>query len=67
MEEQPVQPAPSIETWEEACDISQQWADEARLAARMKRERRMLVVAILVFAILAAALSLIIILTDYQV
>jgi len=30
----------SVETWEEACFISQEWADEARLAAAKRRRRR---------------------------
>lgn len=65
--EQPQQPDPSIETWEEACFVSQEWADGARLAARRRRERRSLVLTILVFLLLAVALSLVIILTNYQV
>ena len=64
MEEQPEQPDPSIETWEEACDVSQQWAYDARLAARRRRDRRSLVLSILVFLLLAVALALVIILTD---
>jgi predicted nucleic acid-binding Zn ribbon protein len=66
MEEQPQQPDPSIETWEEACVISQEWAYDARLAAQRKRDRRALVTMILVFAFLAIVLSLVIIFTNYQ-
>ena len=66
MEEQPQQPDPSIETWEEACVISQEWAYDARLAAQRKRERRALVATLLVFLLLAIALSLVIIFTNYQ-
>jgi len=64
--EQPQQPDPSIETWEEACVISQEWAYDARLAAQRKRDRRALVTMILVFAFLAIVLSLVIIFTDQQ-
>lgn len=64
--EQPTQPEPSIETWEEACVISQEWADGARKAALKRRDRRALVSMILVLALVAIALALVIILTDWE-
>lgn len=45
--QQPELPDPSIQTWEEACFISQQWADEARLAAQKRRKRYRIIYAVL--------------------
>jgi type IV secretory pathway component VirB8 len=46
---------PSIETWQEACVISQEWADDARLAAS-KRRNRMAWLSIVLMLIIAAVL-----------
>ena len=50
---------PSVDTWAEACVISQEWADGARLAARRRRMLRITLangVMLLIMAALIAAI-----------
>ena len=44
---------PSIETWEEACAISQEWADGARQAAVKRRNRNAWITFALLLVLLA--------------
>jgi hypothetical protein len=53
---------PSLEAWEEACVISQDWADDARLAASKQRKRRLLVTTVLMGAIVLAGWALVLLL-----
>lgn len=58
---------PSIETWQEACVISQEWADDARLAAAKRANRRVWISLVLLSAIaLAAAATLALLITDLR-
>jgi lipopolysaccharide/colanic/teichoic acid biosynthesis glycosyltransferase len=52
---------PSVATWQEACVISQEWADGARQAAAHKRLLRawLSVILLLVFALVLTAVVLI--------
>lgn len=54
---------PSIQTWEEACVVSQQWADSARQAAAKRRKRHRIAYAVLIAipTLLVAALLVLII------
>jgi hypothetical protein len=53
---------PSLETWEEACVISQDWADGARLAASKRRKQRLWVTTVLAGAIVLAGWALVLLL-----
>jgi hypothetical protein len=44
---QHIEGVPSIQTWEEACVVSQKWADDARLAAQKRRKRYRIAYAVL--------------------
>lgn len=58
---------PSIETWQEACVISQEWADGARLAVVKRRHRQALIsLAILTAITIAAALTLALLITGVR-
>lgn len=58
---------PSIETWQEACVISQQWADDARQAAARRANLRVWIsLLLLIVMTLAALAALIILFTDIR-
>jgi type IV secretory pathway component VirB8 len=47
----------SLETWEEACALSQQWAEGARLAANKRRRRGIILVSILAISLAIAIIA----------
>lgn len=53
----------SIETWEQACIISQQWADGARLAAVKRKQRQRFWALMAVLLLIAAIASGILVIT----
>ena len=55
---------PSIQTWEEACVISQEWADNARRAAAKRKQWRHWIALMLMLALVITLLALVMILTD---
>lgn len=55
---------PSNETWEQACIISQEWADDARSAAAKRHMRRFWMITTLQWFILLIAVLLILLLTN---
>jgi lipopolysaccharide/colanic/teichoic acid biosynthesis glycosyltransferase len=55
---------PSISTWEEACAISQEWADSARRAAARKRLFMAVLSAVLLLLVALALVAVILITTD---
>jgi hypothetical protein len=55
---------PSNETWQEACAISQQWADGARLAAHKRHMRRFWLITALQWTLLILAILLMLLITD---
>jgi hypothetical protein len=54
---------PSVDTWAEACAISQEWADGARLAATKRRFRVALLSLVLMMLLIAAAVAFVLIST----
>lgn len=52
---------PSVETWEEACAISQEWADGARRAADKRRQWMHWTVLMLLMIMVAIAGALVLI------
>jgi hypothetical protein len=55
--------APSVETWAEACVISQQWADGARLAAVRRKRIRAVLGTLMVMCFLALMVGFILLVT----
>jgi type IV secretory pathway component VirB8 len=51
----------SLETWEEACALSQQWAESARLTANKRRRRGIMIVSLLAIFIAIAIITTIVI------
>ena len=52
----------SIETWQEACALSQEWADGARLAAHKRRRRNRGIITALYLALMLASVAVLFIL-----
>ena len=48
---------PSIETWEDACVISQNWADDARMAAVKRQKRHRIIKTVTLMTLELAALA----------
>jgi type IV secretory pathway component VirB8 len=58
---------PSIETWQEACVLSQKWADDARQVAIKRANRRVWRSLLLLIVItLAAAAAIVLLTTNVQ-
>ena len=54
---------PSLETWELACALSQEWAENARLAAIKRKRRNVVLAAMLGLVFIAVGILFILLVT----